>query len=145
MKKLILAAIVAMAVSGLFPARAADAVQPASCTITNFRSETESYISGQYYFEGTTLLLTNCVMYSGTSTSSTPQGLSGVTIAVDVGTTTTNLSYAGTAISTNLGTWWASVTVPSNLPTVYVQVKITDESTNTFIYPWKYMRTKASL
>lgn len=144
MKKIMLAGLTAAVLGLVYPVGAADAVSPASCSITNFRGEAEGYVSEYYYFEGTTLLLTNCHMYASTGTN-TVQGLSGVTITVDVGTTTTNLSYTGHAISTNLGTWWVSFPVPAGLPTVYVQTKVTDANTNTYIYPWKMMRTKAAL
>lgn len=145
MKKAIAVSIFAAAMAAMvYPASAADAVQPASCCITNIRDEAESYISGLYYFEGTTLVLTNCHMYASTTTS-TVQRLSGVTIKVDVGTTTTNIQYTGHAISTNLGTWWVSFPVPVGLPTVFLQTKVTDVNTNTYIYPWKMMRTKTAL
>ena len=149
MKKIRFVLAIALIVVGLVPvmrlALGGDVVAPASVTVTNFREEAESYISGVYYYEGTTLRFTNCVIYSGTDTNSSVQGLDDVSVIVDVGTTTTNIAYTGTVQVATNGTWWADVSVPSNLSLTYVQTKISDTNGNTYIYPWKMMRTKESL
>jgi hypothetical protein len=41
--------------------------------------------------------------------------------------------------------WWCSITVPTNITYPYVQVKLTDENTNSYIYPLKTINTKAQL
>jgi uncharacterized protein (TIGR03437 family) len=125
----------------------ADDVAPATLSITNVRDEAQAYVpnGSTYYFEGTTLRLTNCTMYAGTSTNSSAQGLDSVTIDIDVGTTSTNVNYSGTAQVASNGTYYCDITVPENLATAYIQVKITDASTNVYIYPWKMIRTKDPL
>lgn len=124
---------------------AGDAVAPASCTVTNLRGEAQGYISSTYYFSDSTLRLTNCVLYSGTSTNSAVQGLDAVSIELKVGTASTNITYAGEAIVASNGTWWCDITVPTFVSVPYLQIKITDENTNSFIYPWKIIRTQTSL
>jgi len=123
----------------------ASSVTPQSVTFTNIRDEAQAYCSETYYYQGTTLVLTNCVMYSGTSTNSARQGLTAVTIEVRVGATTTNVPYTGTAIVATNGTWWCNITVPTFVSTPYLQVKVTDASTNTYIYPWKIIHTLEAL
>lgn len=120
-------------------------VVPVSVTITNVRDEAQAYVGATDYFWATTLRLTNCIAYSGTSTSSVRQNLTGVTIAVDIGTTVTNVSYSGTAAAGTNGVWNADVVIPSSLATVFLQIKLTDTGTNTYIYPWKLVRTAQSL
>lgn len=144
--RLKLRAIVAIALCGVaMLALAVDSVKPANVAFNSLRDEAQGYISGVYYYEGSSLLLSNCVIYSGTTTNTAKQGLSGVTIAVDVGTTTTNWTYAGTVISAAQGKWKSTIVVPTGLSQTYIQLKITDSHTNSYIYPWKMMRTKASL
>lgn len=121
-------------------ARAGDEVTPSYVTITNFRGEAVGTISGTYY-QDSTLRLTNCVLYAGTSTNAAKQGLDGVTVTVSVGTAATNVDYAATVLSTNLGTYACDVVVPSFVTAPYLQVKITDANTNIYVYPWKGLQT----
>lgn len=127
-------------------ANGADAVEPSSCSITNMRGETEGAIPGIYY-KSTTLLFTNCVLYSGTTTN-TRQGISGVTVTATLsdGSASSSTSVVATAISTNLGTYWFSVNLRTNLSNqANVQVKITDGQANTYIYPWKVLNLRSPL
>ena len=124
---------------------AADAVIPASLTITNLRDEAQLYPTDTSYFEGTTLRLTNCVMFAGATTNSARQGLSEVTIQVTIGNTTTSATYTGTAQVETNGTWSAGATVPTNSGQCYLQIKITDSITNSYIYPWKILNHKKAL
>jgi len=127
-------------------AKAQDLVEPASCTFTNFRGEAETYVSGTYFFSGSTLRFTNCVVYAGTDTNSAVQGLSGVTCQVKIGTSTSNIAYTATVTSTNLGKWACDVLIPTNMTsTLYMQLKLTDAYTNSYIYPWKMINVKSSL
>ena len=129
-------------------ATAQSEVAPATAVVTNFRGEAEGYMTPDItYFQGTTILLTNCVAYSGGSTSSAVQHLDGVTVTVDVGSSTSNRTYAGTVISTNAGTWTSRIVVPDWALNPSVQVKLTDSTagTNVYIYPWKNLKTKAAL
>jgi hypothetical protein len=123
---------------------AGDAVEPAKGAVICLREEGLSYINATEYYRGTTLLLTNCTLYAG-STTNTPQGLSNVTIQCKFGLPATNITFAGTVANASAGTWWASFTVPTNWESPFLQVQITDENTNTFIYPWKMLHTKAGL
>ena len=125
-----------LSVVGSIPVPAADAVQPASCAITNFRGEAISSIPGTFY-RGTSLLFTNCVLYSGAGTNSAKQGLSGVAVEVRVGTTESNVAYTATVTDTQ-GVWSCTATIPA-LSMSEVQVKLTDVNTNIYIYPWKHL------
>ena len=128
----------------VWPAKAADSVEPASCTITNKRSEAEVGISGTY-FKSTTLLFTNCVMYSGTTTN-TRQGLDGVTVVATVSDGSYSSNITATAISTNLGTYWFSLNLATNFANqANVQIKITDGNNNVYIYPWKVLNLRSPL
>ena len=116
---------------------ASDAVEPASVAVTSLRSEAVVAVSPSAFFAGTTLRLTNCVAYAGTTTNSAKQGLTDVDLEIRIGTTSSNAAYAGTAANVTNGTWWCDVTLPTNLSTVYLQLKLTDSVTNNYIYPWK--------
>jgi len=126
-------------------AQAGDAVAPATTNVINARGESEVTIGG-VYFSGSTLLLTNCWMYS--DGGSTTQYLAGVTVELRVGNVTetnvyTGIVYASAAAYTDH--WGCSITVPDLSGTINVQTKITDSSTNIYIYPWKRLATKDSL
>jgi len=138
MKRFLAVLVLAMVAAA---AIASDAVEPASCAITNSRTDGVSYAPGQFY-RGTTLLLTNCAVQT---TGTVVQGLSGVTIDLNWGTAATSHHFSGTAQVTNLGTWWASFTVPTNWEAPYLQVKLTDTSTNVYIYPWRMFSTAAAM
>ena len=140
----ITAASLAVMAAIVVAAMAADTVEPASCTVTNLRNESEALLSSEQYFIGSTLLLTNCFLGSGETVAAGTQGLDGVTIEAVVGTTVTSTTNTGTVISTNEGTWWTSFTVP-NQTAPYLQVTVTDSATNSYIYPWKQIQTKTSL
>ncbi len=144
LRKLITAAAI-LSVCLVYPARASDAVEPATLTITNIRAEAEGPASTAYYYKGDTLRLTNCVLLSGTSTSSAPQGLSDVTIELKVGNALTSTAYSGTAQVESNGTWGCDTTVPTNEGRCYLQVKITDVNSNNYTYSWKEILLKDPL
>ena len=124
------------------PAKAADAVAAESATFTNSRTDSVSYISSKAYYRGTSLVFTNCrCLTSGGAT----QGLDSVAIEVKIGNTSSNNIYAGVVTSASNGLWASSFVVPTNMVDPYIQVKLTDISTNVYIYPWKQMRTQVSL
>jgi hypothetical protein len=139
----------AAAVAGLlmvWPARAGSAVEPASCTVTNYRTEGISAVSSAEYYVGSTLRLTTCVAYaSGTDTNGTLQMLTNVTIEVTIGNTSTSTVYAGSVTDPARGLWGASVGVSNYTGQLYMQLKLTDENTNSFIYPWKTITKKSAL
>jgi hypothetical protein len=127
-------------------AHGADAVEPSTCSITNIRGETEVAIPGTFY-KSTTLLFTNCVLYSGNTTNAR-QGIDGVTVTATVsdGSAASSTSVVATAISTNLGTYWFSVNLRTNLSNqANVQIKLTDAQNNTYIYPWKVLNMRSPL
>lgn len=138
-KRLILCLIPAML---CLTCRAADSVEPASCTVTNVRGEAAASVSAGTIYRGTSLNLTNCV--ACTTNDSTIQGLDGVTVQVSVGNLTTNIDYTATVQSTNAGTWHCTVTVP-DLSSWTLQVKVTDASTNSYIYPSKVLTAESSM
>ena len=124
---------------------ASDAVEPASVAVTSLRGEAIVAVSQSAYFAGTTLRLTNCIAYSGTTTNSTKQGLTDVDIEVRVGSLTTNVAYVGNVASATNGAWWCDISVPTNMSTVYFQLKLTDSITNIYIYPWKVINISQPL
>jgi len=119
------------------------ALEPATCTVTNLRAEAETYASGEYYYRGQAIRFTNCVAYSGASTSSALQNLSGLTLALEIGSGSSSTSFTAVAQVATSGTWYCNATVPTNWTAPYLQFSITD-GTNTFIYPTKILRTKAA-
>ena len=148
MKKMMVKTMVLAAMAALlavWPARASDAVEPATVTFTNVRDEAIWNISDVSYYEGSTLLFTNCAIYSGNSTSSVRQGLVDVTLAIRIGSTATSTLYAGTADVASNGTYSCSISVPTNSGTSYIQLKLTDVNTNSYIYPWKILNRKQPL
>lgn len=136
--------IVGLLVLATFAA-AADTVAPAAVTFTNFRGQAEANIASENYFGGSTLIFTNCAIKSGTSATGTVQGLDGVTVDVAVGSTATNVHYTAAAISAALGTWGATVSVPTNLGIANVQVKVTDGAGSSYTYPWLYFAVKTAM
>jgi len=138
-------AVLAALIVGGFCVASGDAVEPASCTFSNVRGESVGYVSTETYYDDATLRLTNCIAYSGTTTNSAVQGLSNVTVTVSCGTATTNVDYNATVMVASNGTWSCDIVVPSFTETPYVQVKLTDANTNSYIYPWKQIRTKSGM
>ena len=121
-----------------------DVVASPSVTFTNIRDEAVVYVSDETYYQSTTLVFTNCQVYSDTA-GAVIQGLSNVTVDVSIGTVATNVDYVGSVTSITGGTWSASITVPSFVGAPQVQVKLTDSLTNSYIYPWKVIRTKVGM
>jgi hypothetical protein len=123
----------------------ASALSPATAAVTNLRSESSSdYVSQEEFFRGMPLLLTNCIAFAGASTSSPRQDLTGLTLTLAVGTVSSNFTNAAYASDPTNGAWWAQITVPTNFEAPALQFKISD-TTNTFIYPWKLLKTKQPL
>ena len=117
------------------------ALNPAMVTVTNIRDEAEANISSTEFVRGESLLFTNCVAYSGSSTSSVKENLTGLTVVISIGIPSTNNIFTGTTqIATN-GTWYATVTVPTNWDTPWVEIKLTN-STTVYSYPLKTMKTR---
>ena len=139
-----LIALLALILSA-WPARAADAVAPATVTFSCVRDEAVQQISDQSYYDGTSLIFTNCIFYVGTSTNTARQGLNTVTIDVRVGNVSTSVPYTGTAQVETNGTWALPIIVPTNINPIYVQFKLTDSTTNIYIYPWKTLNRKSPL
>jgi hypothetical protein len=128
-----------------FVVQSAGALEPATASITNLRSETSAaYVSPDEFFRGMPLLLTNCIAFAGSSTSAPRQDLSGLDLSLSIGTVESNLTNTAFASDPTNGTWWALITVPTNWDAPALQLKLSD-STNTFIYPWKIIKTKQPL
>ena len=119
------------------------ALEPATASITNLRDEAESYISQTELYRGAPFLLTNCIALAGPLSNSPRQDLSGLSLILNIGTTSSNTSYPAYMSNTN-GTWWARFNVPTNWDAPKLQLKLTN-STDIFIYPWKILKTKAPL
>lgn len=138
MKTLCIIAALMVAVSAL-------ALDPQTATITNLRDEADGYVSTNEYYRGTILLFTNCVAYSGTSTSSAREDLTGVSIVVKAGLLTSNTTYSGTAQVATSGTWSCSITLPTNQwSEISLQVQLTNSAAK-YIYPAKFIKLRPSL
>lgn len=122
--------------------RAADSVEPASCTFTNSRTTAVSYVNDTEYYRGTSILFTNCVLLT---TNGVIQGLDGVTIELKWGTSATNHTFSPSVQVAADGTWTLATTIPTNWEAPNIQIKITDSLTNSYIYPWRMVHTKASM
>jgi len=134
--------IVLIAVSVSRRVISADDVSPVSCSFTNTRGEAQETISGTFYTD-TTLLLTNCQTMVD---SSTTQGLDTVVVEVKVGATSAGATtYTGTVTTAASGLYCCTSTVPTNVASAYIQIKITDANDNSYIYPWKTIRCKDTL
>jgi hypothetical protein len=146
MKKIALAIAMALALYGA--SRAADAVEPANTTYNSIRGEAVGAVPGGQYYQGTTLLLTNCICFSDTSGIVT-QGLGDVSVTLTVGNSSSNVEYSATTYAsggdavTNM--WTATITVIDGETTQNLQLKLEDVSGNIYIYPWKILQNKASL
>ena len=141
-----IAVVIAALLFCVWPARAGDAVQPASVTINSYRTEGVSTLSAQEYYIGDTLRFTNCVAWaSGTDTNGVRQGLSNVTVQVTLGTQTTGTTYTESVSDASKWLWSCDTTVPDLTGQVYMQLRLTDENTNSFTYPWKTVQRKARL
>ena len=137
MKKILIIIAVLIAASSAF------ALDPATVTITNIRSDSaNAYVPGGSYYKSSTLLWTNCICY--VASTSAVQDLTDITMELRVGSTDTNVPYVPTAMVATSGTWWVSMTTPTNANPV-VQMKLTHTNGTTYIYPWKILRTAQGL
>ena len=121
-------------------------VTPANTAVSFLRADPSEVVTNGPFYKGASLLLTNCVLYSGTSTSSV-QDLTSCTITVKVGTTTTAyVTTNGTIQAAASGTWWTKFTVPTNVEnSAILQVTIYDASGNSYTYNWKVIPVRSSL
>jgi hypothetical protein len=141
------AALVALLVAGIaFVVMVrADEVSPASLVVTNLRTTASS---GNYtdtvYYQGDTISFSNSVMYTGADTNSAVQNLEGCAITVTMGQPgNTNVTTAsGSAISTNDGTWTASIECAAFNP-CYIEVTVSNNAI--FTYPRYRITTQAKL
>jgi hypothetical protein len=149
MHRTALVASLLIAALSLYPARAADSVQPQSISINNLRGVASgTQASATEFYQSSTLLFTNCVAYTGTNTASAVQGLDAVTVQLTLGNSaaTTTVATATVDVASN-GTWWCAITIPTlgASYSCYGQVKLTDAQTNSYIYPWFKILTKEAL
>jgi len=140
MKKIV-ASVVLVAV--LFAAAIAGEVTPAQCEMTNLRDVTTvANVTATEFYQGDTILFTNCVMYTGATTNSAVQDLDGCDITVRLGSGSTVSTNSGAAIVASNGTWYCSATVPAVDP-CYVEVTVSNVSTYT--YQQQMIQTKTHL
>lgn len=140
MRKLILL-VAALAAAG---AIAGSAVEPPSCTFTNVRQEAVQNVSVGTVYRGSSLLFTNCALYAGTSSTGAVQTLTNVTVDISVGNFDTNVTYTASSTNAATGTWSRLITVP-DLASWFVQVRVTDENTNRYVYPAKSFMSEVSM
>jgi len=140
------AVLIAVAVLGFGMLGRSDDVVPASIAITNYRDATSIVQPlDTTFFENSSILFTNCVMYAGANTNSARQGLSNVTINVRLGNQSASTAYTGHALVATSGTWYCVGAVPTNMDYFYVQVQIVDPSTNSYTYEWQKLLTREPL
>jgi hypothetical protein len=122
------------------------ALDPATVTVTNMRGESVSEASGDYFYRNETIHLTNCVAFSGTSTNSARQDLTGLTILVSVGDgVLAGQTVTGIITTATSGVWNASVTLRSDEGAkTYIQLRLTNSAAS-FVYPQKYINVKSKL
>ncbi len=121
------------------------ALEPAVLSIASVREEPVANASETYFYAGHPLLLTNCVAYSGTSTSSAPQNLSNVAVIVQLGVPTNNVAYTGAVANAAAGTWWARIeALPTNWDAPFLFLQLTNAA-ETFGYPFKILKVKTPL
>jgi hypothetical protein len=122
------------------------ALDPATVTTTNFRGEAVSAASSEVVYRGETVMFTNCVAYSGSSTSSAAQNLTNLTVTLTwTDGTLASAVATGTVNNATSGIWSASVGIRTNEGAkTFFQLKLTD-GTNTYVYPFRYLETKAKL
>jgi hypothetical protein len=124
---------------------AAHALEPAALAIVSVREEPVANASETYFYSGHPLLLTNCIAYSGASTSSAPQNLSNVAVIVKLGVPTNNVAYTGAVANAAAGTWWARIeALPTNWDAPYLFLQLTNAA-ETFGYPFKTLKVKNPL
>lgn len=123
-----------IAIFACVAAVAAQGLIPDSLSITNRRGEAEEHLAHSAY-KGQPLLFTNCYALGAGGT----QDLSNITVVVTVGTPGTRNSATGTVTSATNGAWTATVTIPDAIAgrMAFIQVKLIDSLTNSFIYPLK--------
>jgi hypothetical protein len=121
-------------------------VTPANTAVTFLRADPSEIVTNGPFYKGTTLLLTNCILYATTSTN-TVQDLTSCSITCKVGTTTTAyVTTNGTIQSAASGTWWTKFTVPTNVDNSAIfQVTIYDASGNSYTYNWKVLPVRSGL
>jgi hypothetical protein len=141
MKKLVM--VLALLAGMLSAARAID---PASATFVSTRGDSAgTYVSTETFFLGTQLLLTNCVLYAGSTTNTARENLTNCTVGLRVGFASTNFAASGTVQDATNGTFWALFTLATNIPNPSLQITVTDAATNSYIYPWKTIKTQSPL
>lgn len=149
MKK-ILAGLAVVLVLGGFARLAVGAggtvLSPTQVTFTNFIGEADAYLPAQY-IRGSTVCLTNCVIYQGLNVASGIQTLTNVTVVARVGAPGyTSTIYTGTVQSASAGTWGIpSITLSTNVY-INIEIRLTDENNTTVIIPgWKLLNLRTSL
>ncbi len=124
----------------------ADPVEPASVQIACLRDTgSSSPVTNLTFYQGTTLSLTNSVMYtSETADTNFLQNLDGCSIAVVAGQpgVTNNVTAVGLVIVTNEGTWSAEFIIPPYNP-CYIEVTVSN--TSIFTYPRYRITTQEPL
>lgn len=143
MKKFIAAASSFIAFSFL-PVLQADPVQPAGLVMKSVRANSVGFASDTVFYRGDTLSLSNSVIYTGATTNTAIQDLSGVTITLVCGTTagTDNVTTNGTIMVATSGTWAVTFTIPDQL-NPYLQLSISNGALYTF--PKQQIQTQVKL
>ena len=148
MKRFILVSILGATIAGSVIVNSAE-VEPAQVEVTFLRDTGGGFVSDTEFFRGDTIRLTNCVVYTGATTNTAVQDLTGITLSLIAGNTayTNNTSTTGNILVATNGTFWADVVIPTNQPGInpYIQLTITDGDSDSFTFPWEQAKAKDKL
>lgn len=144
MKKILVGFAALVAVCVTVWAAGGSTVSPATLTLVNLRGENTLNVVG-IFTPGDSLVLTNCVTYTGSTTSTPIQTLTNVVVTFTVGYPGSVATYTGTVQNAATGLWChPGFTVPTN-GAVNIEVKLTDENLNRYTYGWKLLSTQDPL
>lgn len=142
MKKLII--IIFAVLLGLCSMLAAD-VDPATATVNCLRGSEVTDISSETYYTDSSLMITGTI-YNAATTNGAVQDLTDVDIEVKFGNVAQGSNiYTGTVSDATSGTFYVTGTIPTNKSPVYIQYKITDTNSTSYIFPWHNVKVKDAM
>jgi hypothetical protein len=140
---LAVAVIVAMLTAGAFVALAD--VAPAQCPLICLRDQASIELaSTAYFYQGDSVEMAGSVMYTGATTNTSVQDLTGCTITQVLGNASITVTNAGSITTATSGVFTVTGTVPAVNP-CYIQITVTDSNGVSYTYQHLQIRTKVKL
>lgn len=135
MKRATILTAVLVAMSAVWPAAGADAVEPQSISGLRMLRDVPNVVSTTniVYVQGASFRFTNCICYAD-ALGVVTQGLDGVTVEVGLGNSTTSTWYTMTVADAANGTWWGDAAELPSFASVFWQLRLTDSTSQTNIY-----------